>query len=244
MRAAKSQLLSAGLHLFMIAALLLLTTQSRRISQPILHPVLVFRPLRAPPPQRAGGGSNQTLLAARHGAPPPTARRTFIPPVWRPDPKLPMPVTVAFDSPTIDVNPAGIGDPASRLIIGGLGSNGASGIGDHGCCGGIGDQSSGKPGIGGDGQIGHKITPPQLIHKVEPEFSEAARKAKYQGVVVLTIEVDTSGRPRNLRVVEQLGLGLDEKAIEAVSQWKFRPGYQDGRPVVTTATVQVSFRLM
>jgi protein TonB len=41
-----------------------------------------------------------------------------------------------------------------------------------------------------------------------------------------------------------LGLGLDEKAIEAVSQWRFRPGYQDGRPVVTMATVEVSFRLM
>jgi TonB family protein len=79
---------------------------------------------------------------------------------------------------------------------------------------------------------------------VEPEFSEAARKAKYQGVVVLAIEVDASGHPRNLRVLEQLGLGLDEKAIEAVSQWRFRPGYQDGRPVVTSATVQVSFRLM
>src|SRR5579864_3742146 len=173
MRAAKSQILSAGLHLLMIAVLLLLTTRSTQLSPPTSRPILVFRPLHAPAPQRAGG-SNQTLLPARHGAPPPTAHRTFIPPVSRPDPKLPMPITVAIDSPTIEVNPAQIGDPASSLIIGGLGRNGFNGIGDHGCCGGIGDQTSGRPGISADGRIGHKITPPQLIYKVEPEFSEAA----------------------------------------------------------------------
>ncbi len=161
-----------------------------------------------------------------------------------PDPKLPMPVTVAFETPTIDVGPADVGNPTSRLIIGGLGSNGFNGIGEKGCCRGIGDQTSGKPGISTSGRIGRKITPPQLIYKVEPEFSEAARKAKYQGVVVLAIEVDADGHPRNLRILEMLGLGLDEKAIEAVSQWRFRPGYQDGRPVVTTATVEVTFRLM
>jgi len=155
-----------------------------------------------------------------------------------------MPITVAFESPTIDVSPTEIGDPTSRLVIGGLGSNAFTGIGVRGCCGGIGDQNSGRPGISGRAGIGHKTTPPQLIYKVEPEFSEAARKAKYQGVVVLAIEVDASGHPQNLRILEMLGLGLDEKAIEAVSQWRFRPGYQDGRPVVTSATVEVSFRLM
>ena len=98
--------------------------------------------------------------------------------------------------------------------------------------------------MSGGSRRGHQLTPPQLIYKVEPEFSEAARKAKYQGVVVLAIEVDASGHPRNLQVIEQLGLGLDEKAIEAVSQWRFRPGYEDGRPIVTTATVEVRFRLM
>ncbi|HEX4595329.1 MAG TPA: energy transducer TonB [Bryobacteraceae bacterium] len=161
----------------------------------------------------------------------------------RPDPKLPMPMTVAFESPTVQIDTQQIGDPASLLPNGGLGSHGVDGIG-RGFCRGIGDESSGKPGIDGSARAGHKITPPQLIYKVEPEFSEEARKAKYQGVVVLAIEVDASGHPRNLRVLEQLGLGLDEKAIEAVSQWRFRPGYQDGRPVVTSATVQVSFRLM
>ncbi len=91
---------------------------------------------------------------------------------------------------------------------------------------------------------GRGVTPPQLLYKVEPEFSEDARKAKYQGVVVLSIEVDASGTVRNVRVRQSLGLGLDEKAIEAVSRWRFRPGLFDGMPVVTEATVQVTFQLL
>jgi TonB family protein len=79
---------------------------------------------------------------------------------------------------------------------------------------------------------------------VEPEFSEEARKAKYQGVVVLSIEVDAGGNVRNVRVQRALGLGLDEKAIEAVSRWRFRPGLFDGKPVTTEATVQVTFQLL
>ena len=88
------------------------------------------------------------------------------------------------------------------------------------------------------------MTPPQLVYKVEPEFSEEARKAKHQGVVVLTIEISSNGEVRNVRVRQSLGLGLDEKAIEAVSRWRFRPGVLDGRPVTTEAVVQVNFQLL
>ena len=71
-----------------------------------------------------------------------------------------------------------------------------------------------------------------MLFQVEPEFSEEARKAKLQGVVMLYGEVDTNGRLRNIRVTRGLGLGLEEKAIEAVKQWRFRPGNRNGRPVV------------
>jgi protein TonB len=244
----KAHTLSLGLHAVSAGLILLLTSRAVRSPAPTpLGPItLLVAPHRifAKQTEQRAGGSNQTLLPARHGQPPPTAHRTFIPPVSPPDPKLPMPVTVAFESPTIEISVPQIGDPSSLLANGGLGVHGSNGIGDHGCCGGIGDQTSGKPGISATPRTGHKITPPQLIFKVEPEFSKAARKAKYQGVVVLAIEVGADGRPQNLRVLEMLGLGLDEKAIEAVSQWRFRPGYQDGRPVVTTATVEVAFRLM
>jgi len=83
-----------------------------------------------------------------------------------------------------------------------------------------------------------------VLYKKEPEYSEEARKAKYQGTVVLYIEVDPSGRAINPRVLRSLGLGLDEKAMEAVRQWKFKPGYRDGKPVTVAAQIEVNFRLL
>jgi len=58
------------------------------------------------------------------------------------------------------------------------------------------------------------------------------------------VEIDPSGRATNIKVQRSLGLGLDEKAIEAVKQWRFRPGYKDGRPVTVAATIEVNFRLL
>jgi TonB family protein len=57
-------------------------------------------------------------------------------------------------------------------------------------------------------------------------------------------EVDTNGRLRNIRVTRGLGLGLEEKAIEAVKQWRFRPGTRDGKPVVAPASIEVNFHLL
>jgi TonB family protein len=93
-------------------------------------------------------------------------------------------------------------------------------------------------------RAGAGVTAPTLLYKVEPEYSEEARKAKYQGVVVLSVIVDPAGRVTNPRVIRSLGLGLDEKAVDAVRKWKFRPGYKDGRPVAVTAEIEVSFRLL
>ena len=88
------------------------------------------------------------------------------------------------------------------------------------------------------------MTAPILLHKIEPEYSEEARKAKYQGTVLLYIEVDPSGRATNIKIARSLGLGLDEKAIEAVKQWKFTPGKKDGKAVTVAATIEVNFRLL
>ena len=246
MPTAKSQTLSVGLHLAAVAFLILLTAHSVPSPPSVAAPrrIVPLAPLHRVYMDRAEqhqGGSNQTLLPARHGAPPPAARNTFIPPKSIPDPKLPMMMTVAFDSPTIEIAASNIGDPYSKLGVGALGSRGVNGIG-AGCCKGIGDGEKGTPGISSG--LGHRITPPQLIYKVEPEFSEEARKAKYSGMVILAIEVDATGHARAFRVIQSPGLGLEQKAIDAVKQWRFRPGYQDGKPVVTGATVEVNFRLL
>jgi TonB family protein len=79
---------------------------------------------------------------------------------------------------------------------------------------------------------------------VEPEYSEEARKAKYSGAVMLSIVVNTAGRPDNIKVIKSLGMGLDEKAIEAVERWRFRPGTKDGVPARVRAQIEVNFRLL
>jgi TonB family protein len=97
---------------------------------------------------------------------------------------------------------------------------------------------------GGVYRVGGGVTAPALLHKVEPVYSEEARKAKYQGTVVLYVEVNPEGLATNVRVVRALGLGLDEKAIEAVRQWQFKPGTKDGKAVTVAATIEVNFRLL
>jgi TonB family protein len=97
---------------------------------------------------------------------------------------------------------------------------------------------------GGVFRVGGGVSSPELVFKVKPEYSEQARKAKYQGTVVLYVEVEPNGRAQNMRVIQSLGLGLDEKAMEAVRKWTFRPGHKNGKPVTVVATVEVSFRLL
>ena len=240
----RSQAFSLGLHV-LLALLLLAAARSLRSPLPSTAPIRItpltfFRPRHAVE-QRSGGG-NQTALPAKHGSPPPTARRTFIPPTSSDHPALALPITIAFDIPIDNNSSPNIGDPLSHVIDGALGMHGHNGIGNTGGCCGIGDSPSGRPGLGV--QRGRGVTPPELLYKVEPESSEEARKAKHQGVVVLTIEVDASGNVRNVRVRQSLGLGLDEKAMEAVSRWRFRPGILNGKAVTTEATIQVNFQLL
>ena len=93
-------------------------------------------------------------------------------------------------------------------------------------------------------KVGGGVVPPAVTYKVDPEYAQEARLLKYSGAVMLSIVVDASGRARSIRVVKGLGFGLDEKAVEAVRQWVFRPGMKDGNPVNVRATIEVNFRLL
>jgi TonB family protein len=86
-------------------------------------------------------------------------------------------------------------------------------------------------------------TPPKLIHSVDPQYSEEARRIKLQGVVTVSGLVTETGEMTDVQVVKSLGHGLDEKAVEAVSQYRFRPAMKDGKPVAARISVQVNFRL-
>ena len=102
----------------------------------------------------------------------------------------------------------------------------------------------GPGGFGGEAfRIGGGVTAPSVLSKVEPAYSEEARSAKLGGTVVLSLVVDDLGHPQNIKVLRSLGLGLDEKAVEAVEQWRFKPGIKDGKPVPVMVTIEVNFRL-
>jgi TonB family protein len=102
----------------------------------------------------------------------------------------------------------------------------------------------GTAGSNGVYRAGNGVSQPQLLRKVEPEYPEAARQAKLEGAVVLRMVIDAKGNPVNLRVIRSPGLGLDQKAVEAVGQWKFAPAYKDGKPVAAPAGVEVMFHLL
>lgn len=93
-------------------------------------------------------------------------------------------------------------------------------------------------------KIGSGVSKPVPIYKPEPLYTEAARKAKFQGTVVLAAVIDPQGNAKDVRVVRPLGMGLDQNAIEAVQTWRFRPGMKDGKPVAVESQIEVNFQLL
>ncbi len=87
------------------------------------------------------------------------------------------------------------------------------------------------------------VSAPKLIYAPDPEFTEKARKAKYQGVCVISTIVDAQGKPTRVQVVRHLGMGLDKKAVEAVKQYTFTPAMRFGQPVAVEVNIEVNFRL-
>lgn len=202
-----------------------------------------------------GGGGDRNPLPASKGRLPKFSLQQFTPPtvqILNEHPKLPMEPTVVVppDIQLPQVNMAVLGDPLGKIgpLSNGPGSGGGIGSGEGGGVGsgtgaGVGPGSGGGIG-GGVYRVGGGVTAPLLIHRVDPEYSEEARKAKHQGTVELYIEVEPDGKAHKIIVRRGLGLGLDEKAIEAVRQWRFKPAYKDGHPVTVGALVTVHFRLL
>ena len=258
-RQKKSFVMSTGFQVVVVLAALWVFSIPA-VQKTMQKGVAVFLPDLSPAPEMkidkgGGGGGNRSPLPASKGALPKVAPRQFTPPsavVQNLNPKLVMDPTILAppDVQMPNVNMSQYGDPLAKLGPPSNGPGYGGGIGSgHG--GGVGSGSGGGVGPGADGgfgggayRVGNGVTAPVVLYKKEPEYSEEARKAKYQGTVVLYIEVDPSGRAVNPRVVRSLGLGLDEKAMEAVRQWKFKPGYRDGKPVTVAATIEVNFRLL
>jgi TonB family protein len=248
---------SLAAHAMLLAAVLVLGTfhpMQSLVKRQITELEVDLRPYLAENKRLAGGGGGggaRQVLDASKGKLPKPEPRQFTPP--RVDPfeaRLQMlPSIIALpDVPNLQAN--NFGDPLSKLGIASNGTGLGGGIGS-GAEGGVGPGHGGGAGPGSDGgfsggayTIGGRVSAPTVLFKVEPEYSEEARKAKWQGTVVLTVIVDEMGRPNHVSVLRSLGLGLDQKAIDAVSQWRFKPGQRDGKAVPVIATIEVNFRLL
>jgi bla regulator protein BlaR1 len=91
--------------------------------------------------------------------------------------------------------------------------------------------------------VGGDVSAPKLIFAPDPQFSAEAKRAKYQGVCVISTIVDAKGNPQRVQVVRHLGKGLDQKAVEAVKQYRFKPAMLHEKPVPVEVNIEVNFRL-
>jgi TonB family protein len=253
---------STALHVLAVVLMFTLAG-SKTVRDAVVHTATLVAPASwtpdlAPKPQKqqgGGGGGDRSPLPASKGQAPKFAPRQFVPPqqvVNNPNPQLLMEPTLVGpnDIRLPNVNMPVWGDPNAKVgpYSNGPGSGGGIGSGSGGGIGpgrgpGYGPGEGGGIG-GGVYRVGGGVSAPVAIYKIEPEYSEEARKAKFQGTVVLSIIVDEQGLPRNFKVVKPLGLGLDEKAVEAVQKWRFSPAKLNGKPVPVQATVEVNFRLL
>jgi periplasmic protein TonB len=200
-----------------------------------------------------GGGRREVIPASKGKLPrpsdkqltPPTPKIVNLDPMLAVEPTVIVPQLNSF--PNINIanygDPLGIPGPPSSGpgTGGGIGTGTGGGVGS-GKGGGVGPGEGGGIG-GGVFRVGGGVSAPSIVYRVEPTYSEEARKAKYQGVVVLSAIVRKDGTIEILKVVRGLGLGLDENAIQALKQWKFRPGMKNGVPVDVALNIEVNFSL-
>lgn len=220
-----------------------------------ISPLLVQLP---PSANRAGGGGGG---GARTRTPPSKGKA----PEFKTTQMAPPEVTVPKIKPLLPVQPSLLGPPQMKLpqmadsnfgdplhgipappsagpgFGGGIGTGKGTGIGS-GTGGGLGPGQGAGTG-GGAYSVGGNVSAPIPIYKPEPPYSEQARKAKYQGTVVLWIVVDTQGNVMDAQVVKPLGMGLDQNAVKTVKTWKFKPAMRNGSPVPVKVMVEVQFRL-
>lgn len=256
----KSRYISVAIHVGVFAVLMIGATNNPvrqaindriNLIDPNIRPYL---PPKAQTAQGGGGGGAKEIAPVSKGKLPKPSMKQFVPPqiVRNEHPKLTIDPSIIAppDTPLPQNNFPNWGDPLAKLADlsngpgsgGGMGNGRGGGVGP-GSGGGFGPGSGGGVG-GGVFRVGGGVSQPAVIYKVDPEYSEEARKAKYSGTVLLSVIVDTEGKAREIRVIKSLGMGLDEKAVEAVEKWKFKPGMKGGQAVNVRAQIEVNFRLL
>jgi TonB family protein len=246
-----------GVMAFLIgASFLMVKSYAPKIdSRPVvtvrLEPYIV--PAGLHPSNGGGSGGAAERVQASKGMAPPAAQEQLTPPIILRNnlqPRLAAATTVIAPPDLSLPRMREIGDPLSVLttpsngpgVGGGIGGRAGGGVGGDGGGPGRGPGSNGGC-CGNVYSPGNGISIPRAIYSPEPEFSEEARRSKYQGEVTLLATIGADGRTRDLLVVRSLGMGLDEKAMAAVRTWRFEPAKKDGRPVAVQMNIIVSFHL-
>ncbi len=203
-----------------------------------------------------GGGGKETLTLPSAGPPPKAADEQFVPPQAEPPLNL-NPILVAV--PTVvapqlaslqPISLPNLGDPMNGIpappssgpgVGGGIGIGQGRGVGEGDGPG----QGAGSGGGFGGGvfAVGGGVTAPQIVYRIDPTYSEDARKARYQGTIVIEAIVRKDGSVEVIRVVRSVGFGLEERAMNALRQWKFSPARRNGQPVDVAVNIEVNFRL-
>jgi len=263
-RGPASSVMAFCLHVLVIAGLLWLSFMPH--PQPVVKKMhittITFQPYIppvTPPAPRSmggggGGGEHRIIEPSKGKLPPVQVQKLRV-----------APQIIRIDHPLLAVQPAvvmpknlkmpdspmpNVGMPQSPQVAmasqgegsdGGFGSASGGGIGS-GIGAGVGPGTGGGYG-GGIMSVGGGVTAPQVIHQVDPDFTEQARAARLQGQVAIQLIVDANGMPEDMQVVRHLGMGLDQKALEAVQQYRFRPAMYHGHPVPVRLIVEVNFRL-
>jgi periplasmic protein TonB len=254
-----SGLVSIGLHLLLIAALVIPTflvfhTPPATATVVMLHqPLILNLPKGDGKTGGGGGGGLKTPKPPSKGQLPKPSDRQFVPPMVErknlaPDLVID-PTVVAPQMAVIPITLAPFGDPngvvgppsAGPGTGGGIGTGTGTGVGS-GKGAGVGPGEGGGIG-GGVFNVGGGVSEPVVLSQTQPEYSDDGRKARIQGTVELLIVVNADGTVRFDSVRKSLGYGLDQKAIEAVKKWRFIAGKKDGKPVPTYVSVLVNFSL-
>jgi TonB family protein len=255
-----SQMLAVGLHIAAIGLLVIpiftnvlpasTEAKNKQVSvTPLdISPYVSKLPAGADKAGGGGGGNNHTLTPTSKGKLPKFQWTQFTPPqakIQNLNPKLAMDPSL-LGPPDLKVaspNMANFGDPLAKSVTDSLGNGNGTGIGS-GSGGGLGPGEGGGTG-GGVFRAGvNGVGTPSCFYQPAPEYSEEARKTKYQGAVVVEGVINLDGKVTDIKVVKGVGMGLDENAVAAVKTWRCKPASgPSGKPVRTLVPIEVTFRL-
>ena len=249
-RDARSTAAAALLHAAAIALVFWAVRSHVQFSAPVKTAEL--SELTTPPPMAptkdamGGGGGQRGPTPVTKGQLPKFADIQITPPKAPPmeAPKIRMPdptIEVQKDLKMATSNMPNLGAPNSPLVGNSMGNGSGTGMGSARGAG-LGPGIGGNYG-GGLRKVGGGVSTPEVIFKVDPEFSEEARRAKFMGVVLVNLIVDQQGRPQDVHVLRGVGMGLDGKAVDAVKLYRFKPAMAAGKPVAVELNIEVTFQI-